>query len=264
MTVVLCQGGAANSFAYIAYGLTLTALAYAFEHISGAQFNPAITIGSIITKKMRPVIGLLYIIVQTMGGIAGALTAYAMMTAPTERPFVPIRGKVALFAVEFLFTFALVLVQQNVATEKNAREPNSYYGMAIAFAALVGNWSSGNISRGFVNPAIGTGLGFASLLSKNGVGIGYVWMYWVACSVAAVLASIVQLYQNLPSHLEAVNLPAVVPITEFIGTFFVVLTACLTGDAFAVGSMLMVMVYMGDHVCGAGKRFNTWKHPLDR
>ena len=40
-------------------------------------------------------------------------------------------------------------------------------------------------------------------------------------------------------------------ITEFIGTFFLVLTIGLTGDPLAIGVMLMVMVYMGGHISGA-------------
>ena len=40
-------------------------------------------------------------------------------------------------------------------------------------------------------------------------------------------------------------------ITEFIGTFFLVLTIGLTGDPIAIGTMLMVMVYMGGHISGA-------------
>ena len=40
-------------------------------------------------------------------------------------------------------------------------------------------------------------------------------------------------------------------ITEFIGTFFLVLTIGLTGNPIAIGTMLMVMVYMGGHISGA-------------
>ena len=40
-------------------------------------------------------------------------------------------------------------------------------------------------------------------------------------------------------------------ITEFIGTFFLVLAIGLTGNPIAIGTMLMVMVYMGGHISGA-------------
>ena len=43
------------------------------------------------------------------------------------------------------------------------------------------------------------------------------------------------------------------PVTEFVGTFYLTLTATLTGSPIAVGAMLVAMVYMGDHVCGGEK-----------
>ena len=39
-------------------------------------------------------------------------------------------------------------------------------------------------------------------------------------------------------------------ITEFIGTFFLVLTIGLTGDPLAIGVMLMAIIYMGGHISG--------------
>lgn len=67
----------------------------------------------------------------------------------------------------------------------------------------------------------------------------------------ALVATAVKWYQNLASHRRAEDLPTVVPLTECVGTFFIVLTASLTSQPLAVGAMLMGMVYMGDHVCGA-------------
>jgi glycerol uptake facilitator-like aquaporin len=105
------------------------------------------------------------------------------------------------------------------------------------------------------NPAVGTALDVASLLTPNGPSGGAifsnVWIYWVAPCLGAVGASLLKMYMNLPSHAEAEGLPSVVPVTEAVGTFFIVLTAALTGDGFAVGAMVLAMVYMGDHVCGA-------------
>src|SRR5437762_11072222 len=40
-------------------------------------------------------------------------------------------------------------------------------------------------------------------------------------------------------------------ITEFIGTFFLVLTVALTGNPIAIGAVLMVMIYMGGNISGA-------------
>lgn len=98
---------------------------------------------------------------------------------------------------------------------------------------------------------MGTALDVASLLTSGGSTFASIWIYWLAPCLGAVAASLLKLYMNLPSHAEAVGLPLVVPATEAVGTFFIVLVAALTGDGFAVGSMWLAMVYMGDHVCGA-------------
>ena len=230
-------------------GLTLAAMIYAFNHVSGAQFNPAVTLATVLTRKMFVTTGLLYVLAQCLGGIAGALVGFAIAGPSRVEPFVP-NSVGAAFSVEALYTFALILVQQNAAAEKNAREPNSYFGLAVAFTVLAGAGAVGPISGGCFNPAVGMALDFASLLAAGG-NLSFIWLYWAAPLLGAALAALAKTYMNLPSHQYAEWLPVVVPLTELIGTFFLVLTASLTSDGLAVGAMLLAMIYMGDHVCGA-------------
>ena len=233
-------------------GVTLCALIYAFDHISGAQFNPAVTVGLLVTRKMRLGAALLYMTAQTLGGMTGGLLAYAIASPQDTEPFQPARGTGPSWAAEFLFAFSLILVQQNAGAEKNAREPNSYFGIAVAFEVLAGAAATFAISGGCFNPAIGTGVDFAAILTaKDSSGLSNVWIYWSAPIAGALAASAVKTYQNLPSHAEEPGLPSVVPLTEAIGTFFIVLTASLTNQPLAIGGMVLAMVYMGDHVCGA-------------
>lgn len=234
-------------------GLTLAALIYSFDHVSGAQFNPAVTLGMVLTRKMRLGTAVLYIAAQTLGGASGALLATAIASPKNVVPFIPTASTGAAWAVEFLFTFALVLVQQNAGAEKNAREPNSYFGLAVSFLVLAGACATGPVSGGCFNPAVGTGLDFASMVSASSTttsGVSMLWLYWTAPLAGALVASAVKTYQNLPSHAEAAGLPPVVPLTEMIGTFFLVLTACLAHEGLAIGAMCLAMVYMGDHVAG--------------
>jgi aquaporin Z len=233
----------------IAVGTLLGGMIYAFDHVSGAFFNPAVTLGAMLNRRVTPGMTLLFTIVQTLGGMAGGLLAAAIKGPNNLQPF-QAPSTVPALAVEALYTFALCLVMQNAALEKNSREPNSYFGLAVAFTVLAGATAVPGISGGCFNPAVGTGLNFASLLGATGT-MQNVWIYWVAPAVGAVLATVVKIYMNLPSHQEAEGLPLVVPLTEAIGTFFIVLTAALTGEGLAVGAMLLAMVYMGDHVCGA-------------
>ena len=243
-----------DGVAFLAVGVTLCALIYAFDHVSGAHFNPAVTIGLMVTQKMRVPAGLLYIAVQTLGGLTGGLLAYAIASPKNDKPFIPTNGAGASWAVEFLYAFALILVQQNAGAEKNAREPNSYFGIAVAFTVLSGAAATFGISGACFNPAIGTGVDFAAILTSGQTGLSNMWIYWTAPIVGALAASAVKTYQNLPSHADEPGLPLSVPLTEALGTFFIVLTASLTTSLnapLAVGAMVLGMVYMGDHVCGA-------------
>jgi len=246
----------AGQYAATSIGLTLAAMIYAFNHVSGAQFNPAVTLATVLTRRMKVTTALLYVAAQCLGGIAGALTGFAIAGPNNVQPFSP-NSVGAAFSVELLYTFALILVQQNAAAEKNAREPNSYFGMAVSFTVLAGAGAVGPISGGCFNPAVGMALDFVSMLASHGNGSGgagnlsYIWLYWTAPLLGAALAALAKVYMNLPSHQEAAWLPIVVPLTEFLGTYFLVLTASLTSDGLAVGAMLLAMIYMGDHVCGA-------------
>ena len=240
-----------DGVAFIAVGVTLCALIYAFDHVSGAQFNPAVTIGLVITRKMSALTGILYVIVQTMGGLTGGLLAYAIASPKDIKPFVPANGTGASWAAEFLYAFALILVQQNVGTEKNSTEPNSYFGIAVAFTVLSGAAATFQISGACFNPAIGTGVDFAAILVSGQFGLTNIWIYWTAPVMGAVTASAVKFYQNHPLHGKVSGLPLTVPLTEALGTFFIVLTASLTNEPLAIGGMVLAMVYMGDHVSGA-------------
>ena len=245
----MATGGGGASFA--AVGLVLGSLIYSFDHVSGAHFNPAVTLGALLNKKVSLGTAALYVLVQTAGGVAGALAAVAV--AGTSVTIAPDWSTVKVgpaFAVEALFTFALVLVMQNAAMEKHAREPNSYFGLAIAFTVLAAAQAVNSISGGCFNPAVGTGLQVAALLTQGGSMVN-IWIYWLAPAAGAVLATVVKVYMNLPAHQEAEGLPLVVPLTEALGTFFITLTASLTGEGLATGAMVLAMVYMGDHVCGA-------------
>lgn len=94
------------------------------------------------------------------------------------------------WAVEFLYTFALILVQQNAGVEKNGQEPNSYFGIAVAFTVLAGACATFPISGGCFNPAVGTGVEFAALFNTGAQPTGSLanlWLYWSAPFPARLL-----------------------------------------------------------------------------
>jgi aquaporin Z len=174
-------GNGAGAFAPLAIGSALMVMVFAGGHISGAHFNPAVTLGIWLRGKCEAKDVAPYMIFQIIGATLAAfavkLLKGATAVTPLQPPIVP-----ALLA-EFLFTFALVYVVLNTATAKNT-SGNSFYGLAIGFTVLVGAFSVGNISGGAFNPAVAVGISIMGLSSWPNI-----WIYLVADFAGGVAAS---------------------------------------------------------------------------
>lgn len=137
-----------------AIGMTLAVMIYAGGHISGANYNPAVSLALMLTKKLNPVQFVKYIFAQMLGGGVAAFVAYVFsiyVTLPKVTMNMNNFGTIAL--AELLFTFLLCFVVMNVATLKS-KEGNSYFGLAIGLVVFVGAMSVGKISGAFFNPAV--------------------------------------------------------------------------------------------------------------
>jgi aquaporin Z len=154
---------------------------FAGGHISGAHFNPAVTLGVWLRGKCAAKDVAPYMIAQIL---AAVLAAFAVKFLKGGAPVSPLQPSTlpALLA-EFLFTFALVYVVLNTATAKGT-SGNSFYGLAIGFTVLVGAYSVGNISGGAFNPAVAVGISFMGLSSWPNL-----WIYLVADFVGGAAAA---------------------------------------------------------------------------
>ncbi|MCP4359724.1 MAG: porin [Chloroflexi bacterium] len=164
----------AGDFAPLAIGSVLAVMIFAGGHISGAHYNPAVTLGVWLRGKatLNEAVG--YWIVQAIAGVVAALVVGFMKPAlPAEAMNGSLNVGAALLA-EFLFTFALVYVVLNVATAKGT-EGNSFYGFAIGFTVLVGAYAVGGISGGAFNPAVAIGGSVMKIFAW-----GNIWIYLVA------------------------------------------------------------------------------------
>src|SRR3712207_6532222 len=68
----------------LAHGLVIAVMASAVGHISGGHFNPAVTFGFLVTRRMDPRLAGLYVVTQLLGGIAGALAVRALYPGGTN------------------------------------------------------------------------------------------------------------------------------------------------------------------------------------
>ena len=125
----------AGQFAPIAIGIGLAVLVYMGGHVSGAHYNPAVTIGLAAIGKVRPVEVPVYLAAQFVGGLLGAVasaifTGSGMAVAPAKGATIVTAG-----SVEVLFTALLVLVICNVAACARTKG-NQFYGFAIGGTVL--------------------------------------------------------------------------------------------------------------------------------
>lgn len=140
----------------IAIGAVLVAMVYMGGYISGAQYNPAVTLAVLMRGKMSSRDAIAYMFTQIIGGTFAALT-YSLIS---NKPFVPNLGArvdtISALTLEILFTFALASVVLHVATSKRNTD-NHYYGLAIGLTVMAGAFATGPISGGVLNPAVAVG-----------------------------------------------------------------------------------------------------------
>lgn len=197
----------------LAIGSALMVMVYMGGHVSGAHYNPAISVAVFLRGKMASAGELAgYIASQLLGALAAALTVYVLLRE-TFAP-APAAGTVSAAAllVEFLFTFALGLVVLNSAASAKTHG-NSYYGLAIGFTITAAAFAGGPISGGAFNPAVGVGP-IAVHAVLGGGSWAAVWLYLVGPLVGGAAAAAVfglQEREPLQLHAEPARRPENVP-----------------------------------------------------
>ncbi|HYE95175.1 MAG TPA: aquaporin [Rubricoccaceae bacterium] len=175
------------TLAPLAIGSVLMALVYAGGHVSGAHYNPAVTLAIWMRRKMLPSEVAPYIAAQVGGALLAAFLVESILDRPLEVGPAADTALYEFFLLELLFTFALVLVVLHVATE----EPNQYFGLAIGFTVLAGAFAAGPISGGAFNPAVALGAILVEALTGDGDTVDGLWVYLVACLAGGALAAVV-------------------------------------------------------------------------
>ena len=174
--------GATGVIAPLAIGAVLMAMVFAGGHISGAHFNPAVTLAVFVRGRLAAADVIAYWIAQVAAAVAAAFVAMFLVGksgTPMELTNLP-----QVFVAEFLFTFALAYVVLNCATAKGTLD-NSFYGLAIGMTVMVGAFAVGSISGGAFNPAVAVGIGLMKLVS-----LSQIWIHIVADLVGALIAAL--------------------------------------------------------------------------
>jgi aquaporin Z len=185
---------AGEPLAAVAIGSVLMVMVYMGGAISGAHYNPAVTVAMLIRGKVTASEAAAYAVAQILGATLAALAVYWLAGATFMPAPAPAAGLAQVLAVEVLFTFALALVVLNVATARET-EGNSYFGLAIGFTVLAGALAGGPISGGAFNPAVGIGPALVAAL-VGGQPVGQVLYYIVGPLAGAALAAAVFALQH--------------------------------------------------------------------
>lgn len=165
----------------ITWGFIVIAMIYAFGEISGAHFNPAVTIAFAYARKFPWKEVSKYILAQVIGAILASLVVWYLF--PESETLGGTRTELIwhkAFVMEFLLTFFLMLVIINVST--GSKEAGVLAGIAIGGVVMLEALFAGPVTNASMNPA----RSFAPALVS-----GYwvdLWLYILAPIAGALVA----------------------------------------------------------------------------
>jgi aquaporin Z len=172
MVNVYTEGALGPTGVALAFAFVVIAMVFTFGHISGAHINPAVTIafwsvGRFPAREVAP-----YVAAQCAGGTAASAALYWILGPIGQMgATVPTIGIGQAFAVEWLFSFALMMVIMAVATDE--RVPAGFAGIAVGltvgFCALLGALTGASM-----NPARSLGPAIVGAVWRSH------WIYWLA------------------------------------------------------------------------------------
>jgi len=231
---------------------------YALGGISGANFNPAVSVTLGITKALGGPgmewkdVGI-YCGTQLAAGVAAGFAYFALFGKAFNLAPAGDFSIVSAGLCELLYTFMLCFVVLNVAVaKKNATEGGQYFGLAIGYVIVAGAYGAGAVSGGCFNPAVAFGIDVSSAHLGFGACLAYIAFEIAGAALAAVMYMLVR-----PEDFDKEKSAAVPLLSEFLGTYILVLTVGLNvlgkspAAAFSIAASLMSMIYALGDVSGA-------------
>ncbi len=180
----------------LAFGLTVLTMAYAVGHISGAHFNPAVSVGLWVGGRF-PLKDLVpYIVSQVLGAVAAAVVLYVIASGA---PLFAVGGfasngygprspggysLAAALVCEVVMTFFFLMV---ILGSTDRRAPQGLAPIAIGLALTLIHLVSIPVTNTSVNPARSTG----PAIIAGGLALKQLWLFWVAPIIGALLAGVV-------------------------------------------------------------------------
>ncbi|MBE3640140.1 aquaporin Z [Mangrovicoccus algicola] len=181
----------------LAFGLSVTTMAYAVGHVSGGHFNPAVTLGLTLAGRFDPKDVAPYWLAQVAGAIAAAALLYFIVAGQADfagtggfatNGFAEASpqnyGMVAAIVTEIVLTAVFLVV---ILGATSARAPAGFAPLAIGLTLTLIHMISIPIDNTSVNPARSTGVA----LFAEGPALLQLWVFWVAPLVGAAIGALV-------------------------------------------------------------------------
>lgn len=160
-------------------GAILVVLITVFGPVSGAHFNPAVTLCFRLRKEITNHTSLLYVVAQVTGGICGVLAAHVMFDHPLIDPSTTSRSGQGQWAGEFIATFGLIGTILGAVRFK----PDAV-AMSVGLYIIAAYWFTSSTS--FANPAVTIARGFSDTFA--GIAPSHVAAFVAVQLLAAALA----------------------------------------------------------------------------
>ncbi|CAN1777922.1 Probable aquaporin NIP-type, partial [Linum perenne] len=155
----------------VVWGLIVMVMVYSVGHISGAHFNPAVTITFAIFRKFPP----------KHGSIMASGTLCLLFQVPEEAFFgtVPIGPNVRSFFLEIIISFLLMFVISGVSTDNRA--VGELAGIAVGMTITLNVFVAGPVSGASMNPARSLGPAVVMRIYKG------IWVYILGPPIGTIL-----------------------------------------------------------------------------
>jgi aquaporin Z len=170
----------------LAHGLAIAIMASAVGHISGGHFNPAVTFGFLVTRRITPKLAVVYWLAQLTGALAASLLVKWLFPGDALGLGVPAVHNVSsgeAAVLEAILTFFLVFVIFATAVDPRGAF-KSIAGLAIGLTITMDIFAAGPLTGAAMNPARAFGPQVAGGHWANG------WVWYVGPVVGAVIAAV--------------------------------------------------------------------------
>ncbi len=191
----------------LAFGLTVVTGAYAFGHVSGGHFNPAVTLGLMAGGRFSIAQVPGYIIAQTIGAVLGAFTIYTIASGNADFAITPGAGAfatngfgadgspggysmMAALVIEVVLTAMFLIVIMGATAHRAAPAMG---GLAIGLALALIHFISIPVTNTSVNPARSTGQALIASVFGDGVTLPMeqLWLFWAAPIAGAIIGALI-------------------------------------------------------------------------